>query len=366
MYQIFGGKRWENGCFVPNTVTKVMADEKDSRDVFLGDDDLITPGLVDFHAHLWSPATKSNFGVDEGRLFSQGIVAAQEPGSFGCNNWEQAEQYWKNGCFLKIRSFMHLLPDGLATFPLTDPPRPEDIDLSRIIDAVHRGKETGRLQGIKIHLGWLPYKDLKSDRQLLECARKVADATNTNIMVHISGQFVDAAETASVMKAGDVMTHIYSGLGNTVLDKDGAVLPEIMQAHERGVVFDIGAAGTHFNWTVFRKAYQQGLTFDTMGSDITAMSWQKYVPETCYHLYYFLSAMLCSGVERDDVFRALLDTPASYMGIDLDKANSCLVLKKTDISGDYVDGKGDQAHYEYLYRPELFLHNGKPVLDRRG
>ena len=363
MITFVGGKIWRNGAFSANTQFEICTDNKDKRIIHLDEDDLITPGLVDFHAHLWSPASISPFGIDDGRLFSQGIVAVGEPGSFGADNWQLADRYWCTAGRPKIRSFMHILPQGLASFPPQAAPRPEEIDVTHVIEMAVAAQSTSRLLGVKIHLGWLPYKDVETDRGFLEIARRVADACNTRMMVHISGECVTAPETFAMMKKGDVITHIYSGLQNNILNKDGKVFPEVIAAQERGVIFDIGASSKHFSWEVFNKARTQGINFRLMGSDVTLNSWNNYTGRGGYHLYYFLSAMLSAGISLNEAFTALIDEPASLLELDVSKLNSCLVLKKRAQSFDYAEGLGNVQHSNFVYLPFLFEQDGRVILD---
>lgn len=52
--QINGGRRWAEDRFVPNTfLTYELPDEPTDICLQLGEEDLILPGLLDMHTHLW-------------------------------------------------------------------------------------------------------------------------------------------------------------------------------------------------------------------------------------------------------------------------------------------------------------------------
>lgn len=360
--RLLGGRIWDGFKFVKNDEKAILINDDKDMTITLHEDDLITPGLIDFHAHLWSPATISPFGVDPSKMYEEGIVGGVDAGSFGGNNWEVADNYWQNDCKMKIKSFMSILPEGLAIFPPTQPTRPEDIDVNHLIESIQSNKKKGRLLGTKVQLGWLPYKDIATDRHLLKIARAVADKTATNIMVHISGQIIDFEETVFYLSAGDVITHIYSGFDNTILTQTGTISDAIQQARKKGVWFDIGHAGKHFSWEIFKTAYNQGVCFDTMGGDITIKSWKNENDFKIYDLFHLVSGFLNYGINIDEVFRAVITNPAAYMKIDMDIDKRCLVLRKKLSRTELTDGLGESVKCQFEYGPRLFVDSGDVIL----
>ena len=62
-------------------------------------------------------------------------------------------------------------------------------------------------------------------------------------------------------------------LSNGILDDNGRVLPEVLAAHRRGIVFDFGnGMNGHFNWDMVERAMTQGFRPDTFSADWNAMS----------------------------------------------------------------------------------------------
>ena len=58
--QINGGRRWAEDRFAPNTfLTYELPDEPTDICLQLGEEDLILPGLLDMHTHLWAPPAVS-------------------------------------------------------------------------------------------------------------------------------------------------------------------------------------------------------------------------------------------------------------------------------------------------------------------
>ena len=89
--------------------------------------------------------------------------------------------------------------------------------------------------------------------------------TGAKVMCHIGG--VETPELMSqildLLRAGDVLTHCYSGAPNlagkfTNIVQDGKLLPAALAAKQRGVVFDVGHGGGSFDYTVAEAAMAAG------------------------------------------------------------------------------------------------------------
>lgn len=360
--RIRGGKVWREDHFEMNKELVYETNEADQIKE-LSEEDLLTPGLIDFHVHLWSPATVSAFGVPGEQMYAQGITGGIDAGSFGINNWLQADRFWAYASKMEVKSFLSILPDGLAVFPPLEAPRPEEIRTDRLIERIKQIKNE-RLLGIKVQLGWLKYKSEETDRELLKRARYIADATDTKLMVHMSGTCLSMEEMVSYFKEGDIITHIYSGFDNTILDEQGKVSPAIKEAADRGIWFDVGHAGKHFSWEVFKKAYSQGVKFQTLGGDITAFSWKNRESFKIYDMFHLLSGFLNAGVSEDAVFQALITNPADYMKKEMKLTDQCLILKKKEMNTVLTDGLGAEQACTYEYLPELFLKNNKIIYNK--
>ena len=71
------------------------------------------------------------------------------------------------------------------------------------------------------------------------------------------------------LRPGDIVTHIFHGAENNVLDGQGQVRSEAREAKSRGILLDIGAAKINFSIELSRAAIAQGMLPDTLSSDIT-------------------------------------------------------------------------------------------------
>ena len=71
------------------------------------------------------------------------------------------------------------------------------------------------------------------------------------------------SQILDTLRAGDILTHCYSGAPNiggkfTNIVQDGKLLPAALAAKQRGVVFDVGHGGGSFDYTVAEAAIAAG------------------------------------------------------------------------------------------------------------
>jgi len=75
-------------------------------------------------------------------------------------------------------------------------------------------------------------------------------------------------EIADTLRAGDVITHCYTPQRPSIIDDSGKLLPLVRKAKERGVIFDVGHAGGHFDFDLVRRAMGEGILPDIISSDL--------------------------------------------------------------------------------------------------
>lgn len=139
--QINGGRRWAEDRFVPNTfLTYELPDEPTDICLQLGEEDLILPGLLDMHTHLWAPPAVSSFGVAEEKYYATGFVGALDAGTYGVDGWKAADRFWRNAGHMHIKSFLSVLPEGLTIFPPKTPTMPEAINVDRYVQMIRGNK----------------------------------------------------------------------------------------------------------------------------------------------------------------------------------------------------------------------------------
>jgi dihydroorotase len=129
-------------------------------------------------------------------------------------------------------------------------------------------------------------------------------------MVHIGLSAISLDDIVASLIRGDIVTHVYHGHTEGVLDEAGRVRPSVRAAVDRGVNFDVGHGRGAFNWRVARAALDQGLLPGTISSDIHV--WNVAGP--VYDLATTASKLLHLGLPLPAVVRRVTTTPAACIG----------------------------------------------------
>lgn len=350
---IRGGKVWDSQRFIENNLSTYNVHGED-KPLHLSESDLILPGLIDFHTHLAHPALRtSHFGVEPQEYYQDGIVGALEAGTAGLHTWKTASRYWKEQQGIHIRPYLTLFPTGVG-LPFGEVPKfPDNADLTAVQELL-ADTEGGDIYGIKVLLG---YTSLDADRFLLREARRLADASGKKLLVHIKNSFVTFKEIAEYLSPGDVAAHIYAGNRNSIWNGNDSLVDGVLEAKEKGILYDVAFGGEHFSWEVLKKAHAAGVAFDFLGSDLIART-RASDDGLPYSLFRILSGFLAAGIDADEVFRAVTTNASSYLHIPLPMPQRCLILHQIPSKASLMDGRGQSLSLHSEYVPVFFLDNG--------
>src|SRR3954454_10154631 len=276
---------------------------------------LVTPGLIDLHAHVFPYGSAIGIPADELVPF-QATTTLVSAGDAGANNIAAFRRAIVGQTRSRLYAFVHIANIGLAGFPV---PELYNIDFAQTDAAAKAVAENADLVlGIKVRMsenviakhGLEPLK-----RAIQAC---VIAGTGAKVMCHIGG--VETPELMSqildLLRAGDVLTHSYSGAPNiagkfTNIVQDGKLLPAALAAKQRGVVFDVGHGGGSFDYTVAEAAIPAGAGPDTISSDVHVFSGNT--PGMPY-LTWVMSKFLNMGFSLEQVIAMATVNPARVIG----------------------------------------------------
>jgi dihydroorotase len=276
---------------------------------------LVTPGLIDLHAHTFAYGSAIGIPADE-LSAHQGTTTVVSAGDAGANNIAAFRRLAMPATRTRQFAFVHIAVAGLAGFPV---PELFNIDYAQVdVTARAIAENADFVLGVKVRMsenviarhGLEPLK-----RAIAACEKSGVPA---KVMCHIGG--VQSRELMSqildLLRAGDVLTHCYSGAPNvagqgTNIVQDGKLLPAALAAKQRGVVFDVGHGGGSFDYTIAEAAIQQGCPPDTISSDIHVFSGNS--PGMPY-LSWVMSKFLNMGFTLEQVVTMATANPARVIG----------------------------------------------------
>ncbi|MEA5137453.1 MAG: amidohydrolase family protein [Candidatus Fimivivens sp.] len=280
--------------------------DQSAQQVICADGCVVTPGLIDMHAHLY-PLTEIGISP-EVACFTAGVTTVLDCGSAGAATYP-AHRGTVLASRVRTRALLHVCSAGLATGRYLENPDPHYYDRVKISRCL---KEYPELIGLKIRQG----AEIVGELGLKPLAETIAlaDTLGVPVMVHCSNPPGKLDDMINMLRPGDILTHAYQDKGDSLLDEQGRISKAVWAARERGVIFDVANANIHFSFAVARRAIQEGFLPDTISTDLTTRS--LYRRPAVFNLLHVMSKYLNLGLTLPQVIERCTIAPARIMGLD--------------------------------------------------
>ena len=97
--------------------------------------------------------------------------------------------------------------------------------------------------------------------------RALGDELDMPIAVHAPRSRMGIGQVLSYLKQGDVLCHTLAGNSDVmrVIDDQGHVKPCVLEARERGVIFDLSHGTNAYSYDTAEAAWKAGFFTDTPG-----------------------------------------------------------------------------------------------------
>ena len=278
----------------------------DAAEVLDVTDQLVVPGLVDLHVHVYPGVADLSVEADPTCL-GRGVTTAVDAGSAGANTFPGFRRWVAEASRGRILAFLNISLTGqidpflgeLHDLRFADPERAAAVALAN----------PDVIVGFKVRLSEM----LAGPNGLagLERAIEAGRATNLPVMAHIGGTAFDIEEVLARVRPGDVITHAYTGWRSGALVTDaGRLVAAAHEARARGVRFDVGHGSGSFTWAVAEAALADGFRPDTISSDLHRLN----VAGPVHDLATTLTKFLLLGLSLDEVITMATTAPAAALG----------------------------------------------------
>jgi dihydroorotase len=144
------------------------------------------------------------------------------------------------------------------------------------------------------------------DIEFLKRGVRAAQATGLPLMAHIDGPYSPLTELLPMLRKGDVYTHFLHAHQHGSLDANGKLLPVVLEARQRGVLFDVAQGRSHLSWDVAEKCLAQGFSPDTLSTDLTRMT----ASDRVFDLPTMVSKFMALGVNMDKAIQMVTTNAA--------------------------------------------------------
>ena len=314
---------------------------------------IVTPGLIDFHAHVYR-YVKYNSADPDTHCLPKGVTTVVDCGSAGANNFPGFQHYVIDSCQTRILAFLHVCDVGLTMGGgIGELEDLRHLDFERTVKVAQAYSDA--IVGIKIRV---PYEAVGvHGPQALRLAKEIARTTELPLMVHPGSLPLNLSlpHVLSVLERGDIMTHCYPPPyppllpHASIFDDEGQVLSEMLQARKRGVFFDVGHGSNNFCWDTAAQALKQQFLPDTISTDLTEPATRTVI----HDLPTVLSKFLHLGLSLSTIIKSSTMIPAAILGM----ADTLGTLR--------VGAEADIALFEWVNENVSLWDNIRPVRTQR-
>ncbi len=256
---------------------------------------IVTPGLIDLHTHVFPYV--GPYGIQPDPYFvRRGVTTVVDAGTSGALTFLAFRRFIIERAATRIRVLLHVVSIGMVAGSTPNMGELEDLrycDPKLAAQVANQNKDL--IVGFKIRFS----KDYTGPNDLegMKRARIAADEAGLPLMIHIGGSYSPLGEFLTLLKKGDVVTHSFNSHPNGLLDEAGRLRPEVLEARERGVLFDVGHGAGSFSFQVMEKCLAQKFLPDTISSDLYSAN----INGPVYDLPTTLSKFLLLGLSLKEI-----------------------------------------------------------------
>jgi dihydroorotase len=327
-----------------------------AREVVSATGKIVCPGLIDIHAHVYENVGLQGLSPDRHYL-ARGVTTVVDAGSAGYTTVAGFRKYIAASSHARVYALVDIGTYGLIAGIQGALKNPANMQPKETAEAVRNNRPV--TVGVKVRLseGVAGTEDLEALRR----TREAALGAGVPMMVHVGDTHSPLREILDMMRPRDILTHYLHPDRNGVLDGRGNILPEILEARQRGILFDVGHGSSHFAFRVGEQTIAQGFLPDTISSDVTTRTMNGPTFDTLTTL----SKFFLIGMKVEDVIRTVTLNAARAFdyGVVLgtfrkgsDADVSILELRDGDFS--FTDSHQDTRKGKQKLLPFLTIRSG--------
>jgi predicted amidohydrolase len=317
----------------------------------------VTPGLIDFHAHLYTDGTERGV-YPESTYFPNGVTTAIDGGSAGVANYPIFHNTVMATSKVRIFADLNICSLGLGTVTYQENIDPGTVNVEKI--KYFFDKYGDRLQALKLRQSQNISREFRLEP--LKLAREIADHLGVYLVVHVTDSPGEVRDTLDLLRPGDVFCHVFHGKGKTILGDDGKVLQEVWAARKRGVLFDAAHGGNQFSNGTAKAALNEGFLPDFISSDISLKT--MYNPPL-FSMGMVLSKFFNMGLDFPELIRLTTYIPAHKLGLEQEigalKPGYCAdvaIFKLIEKETCFEDSHGAFFYGDKLIKTQMTIREG--------
>jgi len=270
---------------------------------------LVVPGLIDFHIHVYPHHTA--LGLDPDVISAAGGVTTMlDVGSAGAHNFLGFRRDTIDRARSRVLALVNISCVGLVPFPHGELIDRRFSDVPGTVKTIREHADVAL--GVKIRASRSIIGDGEQAWATFRDSVAAARESGTWLMIHIGDSPMTVPQMLEHLQPGDCITHSYRGGNTRILDANNRVFPEVRDAAQRGIIFDIGHGAGSFQWECAEAALEQG--FDSIVISTDLHTWNIHGP--VYDMPTTMSKFLLMGMPLEQVIARSTWLPAKLLKMD--------------------------------------------------
>lgn len=330
---------------------------------------IVTPGLIDLHTHVYWGGT--SIGVDPDELAQQSACTTLvDAGTAGPANLPGMRRHVIEPARARVLVYINASFAGIFAFSqAVMVGECNDIRLLNARECLRVAREHQDIVvGVKVRVGQIASGS--NGVAPLDIALEVAEEAGLPVMAHLDYPPPSRKEVVERLRPGDVLTHCFRPFPNAPVRGNSRIFDEILQARERGVIFDIGHGMGSFGFGTARAMLENNFLPDVISSDVHSLS----IKGPAVDLSVTMSKFLCLGMSLQQVIAACTTAPAQAIRRDdlgtlrPGSPADASVLKLEEGEFNYVDSLQETVKGTQRLQPLAMVRAGgwwpaQPVLN---
>jgi len=331
-----------------------------ARRVIRAEGDIVTPGLIDLHTHVFPFVGPYGIEADP-HCLRKGVTTVIDAGTSGAFTFPAFRRYNIERDATRIRALLHVVSIGMVAGSTPNMGELEDLRYCVPQLAVQRAQENKDvIVGFKIRFS-KQYTG-PNDVEGMKRAREAADEAHLPLMIHIGGSYSPLKDFLSLMNKGDIVTHSFNSHPHGLLDDAGKIREEVLDARRRGVLFDVGHGAGSFSWQVAQKCIEQGFLPDTISTDLYTAN----VNGPVYDMPTTMSKFLLLGLSLPEVVRRTTENAARVFNFGAEigtlkpgAEGDVSILRLQEGNFTFTDSDGKTRTGTHKLEPVVTVRGGK-------
>ena len=325
----------------------------------------VTPGFIDPHTHVFvgtSQGFANGFSCvsPDDITLKAGITTVVDAGTSGWRNFPVFKKNIIDRSTTRVLVFLSIAGGGMTGFPSEEDVNDMDSRMTSLVikqyPEIIVGVKLGHFRGKE----WTPF-----DRAIGAC-----EIANVPLFLECHLPEYPLDELLKRMRPGDIFTHTYCTASDRecILDEKGKLKNSVLEAKNKGVLFDVGHGGVMFHFDIAIPALKQGLVPSSFGSDLHRSSMNSGMKNMLETMSKFLNL----GMSLKDVINSATWSPASEIKRnDLGnltagaEADIAIISVRKGTFG-FIDSKNTKLTGDRRLEAEMTIKAGKVVWDMNG